>query len=129
MMSFKDDTIELSKFLQVEDQMVKSVKYEVVMSIANYKESKRVDWVRSWPGMVVLCVSQIFWSSQVQNCLLTQAVSCLEFLYGRLKAQMLDMVNLVKSWHHFFLINWNRKEVEATSLLFKANYRTRTGQP
>ncbi|KAG7205245.1 hypothetical protein KM043_018325 [Ampulex compressa] len=82
--------------LQVEEQMVKSVRHEILMSYLDYEVNERVTWVRIWPGMVVLCVSQIYWSIEVQNCLMTHIPSTLETLYEKLRSQILDMVNLVK---------------------------------
>lgn len=76
--------------------MVKSIKHEVFMSILDYEVNERVYWVRVWPGMVVLCVSQIYWSIEVQNCLMTHRISSMESLHEKLKAQIIDMVNLVK---------------------------------
>lgn len=83
-------------FAQVEAQMVKSIRHEILMSYLDYDPDRRVDWVRIWPGMVVLCVSQIYWSMEVQNCLMTHMVSTMESLNRKLQSQIFDMVNLVK---------------------------------
>ncbi|CAB0032367.1 unnamed protein product [Trichogramma brassicae] len=82
--------------VQVEEQMVVSVREEVSMSYRDYELTDRVDWVRTWPGMVVLCVSQIYWSMQVQDVLVTHVASAMLNLYQKLKNQIIDVVNLVK---------------------------------
>ncbi|KAL7306450.1 hypothetical protein TKK_0001865 [Trichogramma kaykai] len=82
--------------VQVEEQMVVSVREEVSMSYRDYELTDRVDWVRTWPGMVVLCVSQIYWSMQVQDALVTHVASAMLNLYQKLKNQIIDVVNLVK---------------------------------
>ncbi|XP_024937311.1 dynein heavy chain 7, axonemal isoform X2 [Cephus cinctus] len=82
--------------VQVEEEMVKSIRHEILMSYFDYEVNERVMWVRIWPGMVVLCVSQIYWSIEVQNCLMTHIISTMTTLYDQLKAQILEMVNLVK---------------------------------
>ncbi|XP_048510723.1 dynein axonemal heavy chain 7 isoform X3 [Athalia rosae] len=82
--------------VQVEEQMVTSIRHETFMSFLDYEVNERVYWVRVWPGMVVLCVSQIYWSMEVQNCLMTHRISSMESLHEKLKAQIIDMVNLVK---------------------------------
>ena len=51
--------------LQVEDIMISSVRKEIERSIAAYKVTPRTHWVIDWPGQVVICVSSIFWTSEV----------------------------------------------------------------
>ncbi|KAF3425858.1 hypothetical protein E2986_01736 [Frieseomelitta varia] len=76
--------------------MVKSVRHEIQMSYLDYEVTKRVVWVRTWPGMVVLCVSQIYWSMEVQNSLMTHIPSTMEALHTKLGSQILEMVQLVR---------------------------------
>ncbi|OXU22263.1 hypothetical protein TSAR_003308 [Trichomalopsis sarcophagae] len=85
--------------VQVEEQMVASIRHEILMSYRDYEVNERVDWVRTWPGMVVLCVSQIYWSIQVQSALMTHMESAMETLYRKLRRQIIDVVNLVKDVH------------------------------
>nr|XP_034175500.1 dynein heavy chain 12, axonemal isoform X3 [Osmia lignaria] len=82
--------------VQVEEQMVKSIRHEILMSYLDYEVNKRNVWVLIWPGMVVLCVAQIYWSMQVQNSLMTRIASTMETLHSKLRNQILDMVELVK---------------------------------
>jgi dynein heavy chain len=53
--------------LQTEEQMLASVRNETSKSYANYAEVKRTEWVTKWPGMVVLCVSQIYWAIEIES--------------------------------------------------------------
>lgn len=53
--------------LQTEEQMLASVRNETSKSYANYVELKRTEWVTKWPGMVVLCVSQIYWAIEIET--------------------------------------------------------------
>ncbi|XP_026673034.1 dynein heavy chain 7, axonemal [Ceratina calcarata] len=82
--------------IQVEEQMIKSVRHEILMSYLDYEVNKRVAWVLIWPGMVVLCVSQIYWSMEVQNSLMTRMLSAVEELHAKLRSQILEMVELVR---------------------------------
>lgn len=66
------------------------------MSYLDYEVNKRDLWVRIWPGMVVLCVSQIYWTMEVQNSLMTRMPSTMEVLHEKLMNQILEMVELVK---------------------------------
>lgn len=76
--------------------MVTSVRHEHLMSYRDYEVNERVNWVLLWPGMVVLCVSQIYWSMDVTNALASQMASSMLALKKKLHSQILDMVNLVK---------------------------------
>lgn len=77
--------------------MVISVRHEHLMSYRDYEVNDRVHWVLTWPGMAVLCVSQIYWCMDVTNALESQMASSMLALQNKLKSQILDMVNLVKS--------------------------------
>ncbi|XP_044001725.1 dynein axonemal heavy chain 12 [Aphidius gifuensis] len=83
--------------VQVEEQMINSIKHQIYLSYFDYERRKnRVKWSLIWPGQVILCVSQIFWCIEVQICLRVQATWALETYYNNLKDQMSEMVNLVK---------------------------------
>eukprot|EP00745_Piridium_sociabile_P008444 TRINITY_DN157077_c0_g1_i1.p1 TRINITY_DN157077_c0_g1~~TRINITY_DN157077_c0_g1_i1.p1 ORF type:complete len:108 (-),score=29.20 TRINITY_DN157077_c0_g1_i1:96-419(-) len=55
--------------LQVEDMMIMSVRKVVLDSIQAYRDSPRDRWVIEWPGQVILCVSTIFWTSEVMEAM------------------------------------------------------------
>ena len=51
--------------LQVEDVMISSIRKVVIDSKNGYPNTPRNNWVLQWPGQVVLCVSSMFWTSEV----------------------------------------------------------------
>lgn len=53
--------------LLTEEQMLASVRNETSKSYANYVKVKRTEWVTKWPGMVVLCISQIYWAIEIES--------------------------------------------------------------
>lgn len=55
--------------VQVEYQMVLSVKDQILKSFKNYLLLPRTTWVQKWPGQVVLCVSQMHWTVNVHCAL------------------------------------------------------------
>jgi dynein heavy chain, axonemal len=36
-----------------------------IFNLQAYADDVREEWVKAWPGQVVLCVSQVYWTSQV----------------------------------------------------------------
>ncbi len=48
---------------------VSSLRNVVSRSIDDYAVSDRSKWVQQWPGQVVLCTSQIFWTKLVAEAL------------------------------------------------------------
>ncbi|XP_019696725.1 dynein heavy chain 7, axonemal [Harpegnathos saltator] len=81
---------------QVEKQMVASMKEEIYLSYLEYEKKERVEWVLLWPGMVILCVAQIYWSLDVQSCLVGRTTYAMEALYEKLRSQIQKLVNLVR---------------------------------
>uniref|UniRef100_A0A0X3PWV9 Dynein heavy chain 3 n=1 Tax=Schistocephalus solidus TaxID=70667 RepID=A0A0X3PWV9_SCHSO len=56
--------------LQVEAMMIASLRKVIGDSVTAYMSTPREKWVLDWPGQVVLCVSCIFWTSEVQQAIL-----------------------------------------------------------
>ncbi|KAI8904079.1 dynein heavy chain and region D6 of dynein motor-domain-containing protein [Gorgonomyces haynaldii] len=55
--------------LQVEKVMQSSVHQQIVNAHKAYAETSRSKWVLEWPGQVVICVSQIYWTKEVTDVL------------------------------------------------------------
>lgn len=55
--------------LDVEKCMISSLKSVVTKAFHAYRENPREQWVLEWPGQVVLCVSQSYWTNEVENIL------------------------------------------------------------
>ncbi|XP_060544998.1 dynein axonemal heavy chain 12 [Pantherophis guttatus] len=81
--------------IQVEDIMLKSIHDVITRSRLAYPESPRKDWVREWPGQVVLCVSQMFWTSEVHEAI-ASGPEGLQNYYQALQYQLNDIVELVR---------------------------------
>ena len=45
--------------------MISSVRKVIMDSKVGYTSTPRNQWVLSWPGQVVLCVSSMFWTTEV----------------------------------------------------------------
>lgn len=55
--------------IEVEKAMVDSVRLVISKSIEAYASQPRRQWVLHWPGQVVLCVSSIYWTSEVPGAM------------------------------------------------------------
>ncbi|XP_055788183.1 dynein axonemal heavy chain 12 isoform X2 [Salvelinus fontinalis] len=81
--------------VQVEDIMLRSVRDVVARSRVAYGETPRSQWVREWPGQVVLCTSQIFWTLEVHEAIGGGAQGLKKY-YQQLQSQLKDIVELVR---------------------------------
>ncbi|KAG8523853.1 Dynein heavy chain 7, axonemal [Galemys pyrenaicus] len=81
--------------IQVEDLMLRSIHDVIAAARLAYPESSRSDWVREWPGQVVLCVSQMFWTSETQE-VISSGTEGLKRYYKELQYQLNDIVELVR---------------------------------
>ena len=55
--------------LQVQNVMLVSMRDVIENAYNAYAVDLREDWVQEWPGQVVLCVSQIYWTSEIHDSL------------------------------------------------------------
>uniref|UniRef100_A0A8W4F9P9 Dynein axonemal heavy chain 12 n=1 Tax=Sus scrofa TaxID=9823 RepID=A0A8W4F9P9_PIG len=80
--------------IQVEDLMLRSIHDVIAAARLAYPESARRDWVREWPGQVVLCVSQMFWTSETQEVI--SGGTEVRHFFKELQNQLNDIVELVR---------------------------------
>lgn len=66
--------------LNVEKTMVQSLKDVVTSSRDAYVLTPRADWVTKWPGQVVLCTSQVYWTMEVHEAIVTSLTNYLDRL-------------------------------------------------
>ncbi|XP_043080221.1 dynein axonemal heavy chain 12 [Puntigrus tetrazona] len=81
--------------VQVEDIMLRSIRDVINRSRMAYPEVKRSQWVREWPGQVVLCTSQLYWTLEVHEAIRSGA-NGLKNYHGQLQNQLNDIVELVR---------------------------------
>ncbi len=81
--------------LQVQDVMLISVRDVVEAARNAYFNDVRAEWVQEWPGQVVLCVSQIFWTSEVHDSFKTGTLGLKDYLV-KLNSQLGEIVKLVR---------------------------------
>ncbi|XP_054630913.1 dynein axonemal heavy chain 7-like [Dunckerocampus dactyliophorus] len=81
--------------VQVEEWMIRSVRDVVDRSRTAYAETPRNQWVKEWPGQVVICTSQMFWTLEVHEAIRGGAQGVKNY-YQQLQKQLNDIVGLVR---------------------------------
>lgn len=83
--------------VQVEEQMIRAIRTETELSYSEYPTISREEWITIWEGMVVLCVSQIYWAQDIHSCLKTHKLNELIKFSATLLKQLNSIVTLVRS--------------------------------
>ncbi|KAM9343831.1 dynein axonemal heavy chain 12-like [Pholidichthys leucotaenia] len=81
--------------IQVEDVMLRTVRDVISRSRLAYAETARKQWVTEWPGQVVLCTSQIFWTWEVHEAIRAGGDGLKKY-YQHLQNQLNDIVELIR---------------------------------
>uniref|UniRef100_A0A2K6A2H9 Dynein axonemal heavy chain 7 n=1 Tax=Mandrillus leucophaeus TaxID=9568 RepID=A0A2K6A2H9_MANLE len=81
--------------VELERVMVNSIHKVIGDAIFAYTKDERINWVRDWPGQTVLCVSQIFWTKEVQTAI-PVGIKALEQYLTTCNRQIDDIVTLVR---------------------------------
>jgi len=55
--------------LEVQESMIKCLTRITGESIDDYARTERTEWVLRWPGQVVICVDNIFWTKEVSDAI------------------------------------------------------------
>jgi dynein heavy chain len=82
--------------LQVEKVMLASVQEQIGKALRNYMETARDKFVLQWPGQVVLCMSQIFWTKEVEEVLVKGGGNHLKLYREHCTSQLEEVVKLVR---------------------------------
>ena len=53
--------------LEIESEMIKTLKNQAKQALMAYPNTERTEWSKMWPGQIVLCVSQVFWTKEVEE--------------------------------------------------------------
>ncbi|CAG2240330.1 DNAH [Mytilus edulis] len=80
--------------LEIENCMKESMRLIIKAALEDYKVKARTQWVLDWPGQVVICGCQTYWTEEVSQAL---AEGNLKELFDVLLSQLDDLRNLVRT--------------------------------
>ncbi|KAM6955770.1 LOW QUALITY PROTEIN: dynein axonemal heavy chain 7-like [Lycodopsis pacificus] len=81
--------------LQLESGMVASLHKVIGEAIKAYRSELRINWVRAWPGQAVLCVSQVYWTEDIHQAIIS-GQKALDVYLEQNNRQIDDIVALVR---------------------------------
>ena len=82
--------------LEIESMMITSLKDLAKSAIASYPNTQRTEWSKMYPGQIVLCISQIFWTTEVEQAIKEFEQNGLEEYIKILQTQIEDIVQMVR---------------------------------
>ncbi|XP_049782826.1 dynein axonemal heavy chain 7-like [Schistocerca cancellata] len=83
-------------FSEMETQMVLSLEHNIHQSNIDYSPQRRSSWVCTWPGQVILCVSQIIWTADIHYSISHDSSSYLKGYCSQLQNNINDNVCFVR---------------------------------
>ncbi|KAG7268093.1 LOW QUALITY PROTEIN: hypothetical protein CRUP_011869 [Coryphaenoides rupestris] len=97
------DTISTSKargqvekwLLELENGMTASLHKVIGEAMEAYPKDQRINWVRAWPGQTVLCVSQVYWTKDIHQAIVSGPKALDQYLQQN-NQQIDDIVTLVR---------------------------------
>lgn len=82
--------------LEIEAQMIDSLKALAKQALTSYETTPRTEWSIQWPGQIVLAISQIYWTKEVEAAIADHENSGLYEYVKVLEQQIEDIVQLVR---------------------------------
>mmetsp|Transcript_7015 Transcript_7015/g.26224 ORF Transcript_7015/g.26224 Transcript_7015/m.26224 type:complete len:4128 (-) Transcript_7015:64-12447(-) len=82
---------------QVESMMRRSVKQALSDSILDFTDLPRNEWVLRWPGQVIICASQIFWTKRCEDALREGGLEGLKTYQNVLNTELRELTSLMNT--------------------------------
>ncbi|KAG0598749.1 hypothetical protein M758_12G097900 [Ceratodon purpureus] len=82
--------------IEVERMMRETLKVVVQRAAADYAVKERGAWILIWPGMIVLCGSQMYWTSELEEAVDADGVKGLARYEKQCTMQLQELVQLVR---------------------------------
>eukprot|EP00931_Biecheleriopsis_adriatica_P034701 TRINITY_DN20021_c0_g4_i1.p1 TRINITY_DN20021_c0_g4~~TRINITY_DN20021_c0_g4_i1.p1 ORF type:complete len:4150 (-),score=1074.99 TRINITY_DN20021_c0_g4_i1:152-12580(-) len=79
--------------MEVQSSMIDCLTKVTASSLVAYAQTERTKWVLEWPGQVVICIDNIYWTQEVATSIQKGA---LDVYYKQSVQQLSGLVNLVR---------------------------------
>lgn len=79
--------------MKVESMMKESVHASFQRAMVDYVKTSRIEWVQHHPGQIIIAASQVHWTEQVAQGIITNS---LDRVIAKLNSQLDDLVKLVR---------------------------------
>jgi dynein heavy chain len=106
--------------VQVEATMLETIRGVTLQSADDYLTRKFVEWLKMWPGQVVLSIHNLYWTSDVGTGLKDEGNVGLQKYEVKMKDILVDIVDMVRS----DIPNLVRQTLEALIVIFVHNKDT-----
>jgi dynein heavy chain len=82
--------------LQTEALMKESVRDQTAKARLAYPQTARKQWCIEWPGMVVICIGQMYWTSEVEAAIVEPGGKGVHRYAEKCTEQLNDIIDLVR---------------------------------
>lgn len=82
--------------LDIEAQMIASLKTLAKQALESYPKTQRTEWSKLYPGQIVLCISQIYWTTEVEQAIKDYEQNGLEEYIKVCQHQIEEIVQMVR---------------------------------
>jgi len=82
--------------LQTEAYMREAVRDQTMKARLAYPEKVRTEWACEWPGMVVICIGQMYWTTETEAAIVEPGGKGVARYRDKLTQQLDDIVELVR---------------------------------
>lgn len=80
----------------VENVMIETIRDQLLQAIGDYATRKRVDFIRSWPGQVVIAICCYFWTMEATKAMSEEGTVGLMTYHETCIHQLEDLIRLVR---------------------------------
>jgi dynein heavy chain, axonemal len=82
--------------LQTEAIMREAVRDQTAKARLSYRETPRIQWVLDWPGMCIICIGQMYWTTEVEASIVEPDGKGVQRYADKCTDQLNEIIELVR---------------------------------